>query len=105
MVSQNTSPLTEHVERARKVLQYEQRTNHQDRAILKGGLEAFTARWYDETNSICQQHGLDASPVHRFTEHLQDYRKQDPMQRASSLRAALAVLNELDGAGPHSSEI
>ncbi len=100
MPNQNTATLTSYVERARKVLQYEQRTNHQDQAIRPGGLEAFTARWYDETNTICQKGGLDAGPVHRFVEHLQGYRQQDPMQRAASLRAALAILNEMDGKEP-----
>ena len=97
MSNQQFTPLATYVERARKVLQFEQRTNHQDRAIKPGGLEAFTARWYDETCAICKNTGLDLGPIQRFVEHLEGYHQQDPMLRAASLRAALAILNELDG--------
>src|SRR5689334_24591555 len=97
MTNSHTTALAESVERARKVLQHEQRTNHQDRAIRPGGLAAFTARWYEEASTLCKRAGLDLSPVHRFAEHLEGYHRQDPMQRAASLRAALAILNELDG--------
>jgi ATP-dependent DNA helicase RecG len=95
--NQQFTPLATYVERARKVLQFEQRTNHQDRAIKPGGLEAFTARWYEETSAICKNTGLDLGPIQRFVEHLEGYHQQDPMLRAASLRAALAILNELDG--------
>src|SRR6266516_1476999 len=87
-----------YLERARKVLQYEQRGNHQDR-VVKGGLELFVVRWADEVSAMCKNAGLDPRPVYRFTEHLEGYRRQDPMQRAASLRAALAILNELDNFG------
>ncbi len=97
MQNKITTPLATYVERARKVLQHEQRTHHQDRAIKSGGLAAFIARWYDETSAICKAAGLDAGPIHRFVEHLEGYHQQDPMQRVSSLRAALTVLNEIDG--------
>src|SRR6266567_9534460 len=94
----NTSQhvLAPYVERARKVLQHEQRTHHQDQAIKPGGLEVFVGRWADEMSALCKNAGLDLRPVHDFAECLQGYRKQDPMQRAASLRAALAILNELD---------
>jgi len=100
MSNQQITPLATYVERARKVLQFEQRTNHQDRAIKPGGLEAFIARWYDETSAICKNTGLDLGPIHRFVEHFEGYHQQDPMLRAASLRAALAILNELDSHGP-----
>src|SRR3989442_7941602 len=96
MSSSISNALASYVERARKVLQHEQRTHHQDQAIKPGGLELFVARWADEASAACKNAGLDISPVHRFTEHLEGYRQQDPMQRAASLRAALAILNELD---------
>ncbi len=96
MANQMSSTLATYVERARKVLQHEQRTNHQDRAIKPGGLEAFTVRWYEEASTLCKSVGQDIGPIHRFAEHLEGYRRQDPMQRAASLRAALAILNELD---------
>src|SRR3974377_1380114 len=86
------------IERARKVLQYEQRGNHQDR-IVKGGLELFVVRWADEASAACRQAGLDLKLIYRFTENLEGYRRQDPMQRASSLRSALSVLDELEHSG------
>src|SRR5579864_6021118 len=88
--------LVAHVERARKVLQHEQRTNHQDQAIKPGGLELFVVRWADTACTLCQNVGLDVGPVYRFTEYLEGYKRQDPMQRAVNLRAALAIINELD---------
>src|SRR5438105_9961632 len=98
---ETTNPtLITYIERARKVLQHEQRTNHQDQAIKPGGLEIFVVRWADETSAACKNAGLDLNPIHHFTEHLQGYRRQDPMQRAASLRAALAILNELDNNQP-----
>src|SRR2546425_9113933 len=101
MSSSISNALASYVERARKVLQHEQRTHHQDQAIKPGGLELFVARWADEASAACKNAGLDINPVHRFTEHLEGYRSQDPMQRAASLRAALAILNELDNSGPN----
>ncbi len=97
MSDQSLLALAPYVERARKVLQLEQRTQHQDRAIRPGGLAAFTSRWYEETSSVCKTAGLDLAPVHRFVEQLEDYHHQDPMQRAASLRIALSLLNEMDG--------
>ncbi len=96
MSNTTTNALSLYIERARKVLQHEQRTNHQDQAIKPGGLEMFVVRWADEASTACKNAGLDLHPIHHFTEHLQGYRKQDPMQRAASLRAALATLNELE---------
>src|SRR6266581_2950796 len=94
---ETTNPtLTSYIERARKVLQHEQRTNHQDQAIKPGGLEIFVVRWADEVSSICKNAGLDLRPIHSFTEYPEGDRQQDPMQRAASLRAALAILNELE---------
>lgn len=90
--------LTNYIERARKVLLYEQRGNHQDR-VVTGGLELFVVRWADEVIAVCKNAGLDSRAIHHFTEHLEGYRRQDPMQRAASLRAALAILNELDNNG------
>jgi ATP-dependent DNA helicase RecG len=87
--------LAPYIERARKILLYEQRTNHQDRAVRPGGLEAFAIHWADEVSAVCKNAGLELRPIYRFTEYLEGYRQQDPMQRAASLRAALAVLNEM----------
>jgi len=95
MPDSTSTQLAPLIERARKVLQYEQRGNHQDR-VVKGGLELFVVRWADEASTVCKQAGLDLKPVYRFTEYLEGYRRQDPMQRASSLRTALSLLNELE---------
>jgi len=98
MPDQINAQLAPYIERARKVIQYEQRGNHQDR-VVKGGLELFAVHWADEVSTVCKNAGLDLSPIHRFTEHLEGYRQQDPMQRAASLRAVLAILNELGSDG------
>ena len=95
MANTTENALTMYVERARKVLQHEQRTNHQDQAIKPGGIELFVSRWAEETSAACKQAGLDLQAIHHFAEHLEGYRRQDPMQRAASLRAALAILNEV----------
>src|SRR6266852_3534843 len=95
MPDSSNTQLAPFIERARKVLQYEQRGNHQDR-VVNGGLELFVVRWADEVSAVCKKAGLDLKPIYRFTEHLEGYRRQDPMQRASSLRAALSILNELE---------
>src|SRR6266849_3580564 len=97
MSTQSNAVLAAYVARARKVLQLEQRANHQDTVVRPGGLELFVVRWAEETSAVCKSAGLDLAPIHRFTEHLEGYRRQDPMQRASSLRAALAILDGLDG--------
>ncbi|WP_165423390.1 ATP-dependent DNA helicase RecG [Ktedonosporobacter rubrisoli] len=89
-----------YVERARKVLQHEQRTNHQDQAIKPGGMEVFIAHWTNEASILCKNAGLDMTPIQRFSEHFAGYHAQDPRQRASNLRAALTILNELDVGEP-----
>ncbi|BCL81388.1 DEXHc_RecG and SF2_C_RecG domain-containing protein [Ktedonobacteria bacterium brp13] len=94
-LQQQIASLTSCIERARKVLQHEQRTNHQDQAIKPGGVEAFTRNWCAEVNAICQSAGLDPAPLQHFADHLKDYHQRDPMQRATNLRAALATLNDL----------
>jgi len=96
MSTQANSVLAPYVARARKVLQFEQRANHQDNVVKPGGLELFVVRWADETGTVCRNAGLDLKPIHRFAEHLEGYRRQDPMQRAASLRAALAILDEME---------
>ncbi len=90
------SGLKLYIERARKILQHEQRTNHQDQAIKPGGLEAFVVRWADETSSAWHNAGINIRPIHQFAEHLEGYRKMDPMQRAASVRAALTILRQME---------
>jgi ATP-dependent DNA helicase RecG len=97
MAKQYQSVLAPYIERARKVLQHEQRTHHQDQAIKPGGLERFISHWADETTNACKQAALDQRPIYRFIEHFEGYHSQDPLQRAASLRSAFVALNELDG--------
>src|SRR2546429_443844 len=59
MSNTTTDALASYVERARKVLQHEQRTHHQDQAIKPGGLELFVVRWADEASAACKKAGLD----------------------------------------------
>src|SRR5581483_2539590 len=95
----DTTSTTSYIERARKVLQYEQRNNHQDR-LVQGGLELLASRWAEEFSVARKEAGLDLSPVYRFMEHMEGYRHQDPTQRAANVRAALTILDlmERDGA-------
>lgn len=101
MPKQNHASLATSIERARKILQHEQRTNHQDQAIKPGGLEAFVARWVAETSALCRELGQDLSPIDRFGAHLNGYRQQEQAQRIVSLRAALVTLDELAESGTH----
>ncbi len=98
----NTSSITSYIERARKVLQYEQRNNHQDR-LVQGGLELFASRWAEEFSAARKEAGLDLRPIYRFMEHMEDYRHQDPMQRAANVRAALTILDLLEHDGSSAS--
>lgn len=91
----NTTTLVAHIERARKVLQYEQRANHQDK-IVQGGLELFASRWAEDFSAARKEAGLDLRVLHRFMEHLESYRQQDPLQRATNIRAALSILDEME---------
>src|SRR5579875_3918049 len=100
MVNQHKVSRAEYITRARKVLQFEQQTQHRDQAIRPGGLESFVARWASEMTTLCQTEGLDVRPIYRFTEYLEGYRQQDPLQRASNIRAALALLEELEKPTP-----
>ncbi len=77
------SPL---VERARKVLQHEQRTNHADAAVKPGGLAVFFARWATDAHAEGQPHTA------RLAAMFADYAALDPMQRVARVRAALALL-------------
>src|SRR5260370_9593920 len=91
-------PIVPYSQRARKVLQYGQRGNHQDQ-IVRGGLEVFGVLWADEVIAACKNAGLDHKPIHRFTEHLEGYRRQDPIQHTGSLRVARAIRSELESDG------
>ncbi|GAC1559036.1 MAG: hypothetical protein NVS4B1_07760 [Ktedonobacteraceae bacterium] len=99
-MSNRMSPtLIEYIERARKILLFEQRTNHQDQAIKPGGLEVFASRWAEDATTASTQAGIDVEPIHHFMDYLIGYRKQDPMQRAASIRSALAILNAMSDNG------
>jgi ATP-dependent DNA helicase RecG len=91
----NTITIAAYIERARKVLQYEQRSNHQDR-LVQGGLELFAVRWSEDFSAARKEAGLDLRPLQRFMEHLESYRQQDPLQRSTNVRAALSILDEME---------
>src|SRR5260370_2249122 len=99
MSHQTASQLTALIERAGKVLHYEPRGNHQDK-VVTGGLDLFVVNWAEEASALCKDAGLDVTPVYGFTERLEGYPPQEPMQRAVSLRTALSILNELENNGP-----
>jgi ATP-dependent DNA helicase RecG len=87
-------------ERARRVLLHEQRTGHADAAVKPGGLEAFVAHWAGEVRAARDQgmlNGSGAAAEEQILRLLAGYRSQDPMQRASNVRAALALLDGLAG--------
>ena len=107
------------IERARRILQHEQHTGHADTAVKPGGLESFISRWTDDVRAARQEGGaLAGAPAMRaanghhdaaesgasgrppedaIARLLADYHTLDPMQRASKIRAALALLDALDG--------
>jgi ATP-dependent DNA helicase RecG len=91
----HTTTITEQLEKARKVLEYEQRANHQDK-LVQGGLELFASRWAESLSVARSEAGLTLHPVHRFMEHMEGYRQQDPLQRATNIRAALSILAEME---------
>jgi ATP-dependent DNA helicase RecG len=88
------------------VLLYEQHTGHADAAVKPGGLEAFATRWANEVRAARGRAEPDAptvdpggaAPEDTIVGLLVGYRGQDPMQRASRVRSALALLDTL-GAG------
>jgi ATP-dependent DNA helicase RecG len=77
------SPLAE---RASKVLQHEQRTNHADAAVKPGGLAVFFARWATEARA------QGVPQADRLAAMFAEYATLDPMQRVARVRAALALL-------------
>src|SRR5260370_36692841 len=94
----NTLVITSYIERARKVLQYEQRNNHQDK-LVQGGLELFASRWAEEFSAARKEAGLDLRPIYRFMEHMESYRQQDPLPHAANVPAALTILDAPDQDG------
>src|SRR6185437_15519417 len=92
------------IERARRILLHEQRTGHNDAAVKPGGLETFIARWAEEMRTARQQgdlgaHAADGIPPEDVIARLiGGYRDLDGMQRAAKLRAALALLEGINGA-------
>ncbi|MGH2486935.1 MAG: hypothetical protein ACRDHE_13070, partial [Ktedonobacterales bacterium] len=94
-------------ERARRILLHEQRTGHQDSAVKPGGLEAFVTHWAAEARAACnhdEAQSRDGTPPEDAVARLlTGYRELDPMQRASRVRTALAVLDSPAGAAPNES--
>ncbi|MEO7001691.1 MAG: hypothetical protein ABI068_07745, partial [Ktedonobacterales bacterium] len=98
-----SQPLGALIERARRVLQHEQRTGHADVAVKPGGLEAFVAHWSQEvrdaraqSDTPAQQDGASGRPAEdAISRLLTGYHALDPMQRTAKVRAALALLDAL----------
>jgi ATP-dependent DNA helicase RecG len=92
------------IERARRILLHEQRTGHNDAAVKPGGLETFIGRWAEEMRAARQRgslgaHAADGNPPEEVIARLiGGYRDLDGMQRAAKVRAALALLEGLNGA-------
>ena len=92
------------IERAQRILAYEQRSGHQDTVVNPGGIAAFIERWATQMHAARDRGEIAAPPAGasgRFPEvailHLlTDYRALDPMQRAAKIRAALALLDAFD---------
>ena len=92
------------IERAQRILTFEQRSGHQDTAVRPGGIEAFIERWSSQMLDARNRGEIAAPPAGasgRFPEvailHLlTGYRALDPMQRAAKIRAALALLDALE---------
>ncbi len=85
------------IEKARKILLYEQRQGHTDQTVRPGGLEAFVARWTEEVEKLrlagVLTDATGAPPVEQAVyDLLRDYHALDPMQRAARVRAALTRL-------------
>jgi ATP-dependent DNA helicase RecG len=101
-VSQRPGEAQALAERARRVLLHEQRTGHADAAVKPGGLEAFATTWAHEVHAARNRGEVGvrgAPPEDAIARLLAGYRAQDPMQRASTVRSALALLDALAGGG------
>lgn len=90
----NTMTIAAQIEKARKVLLYEQRDHHQNK-MVRGGLELFVAHWAEELSTILQETGLSLATLHQFMEYMEAYQQQDPLQRSTNVRSALSTLDEL----------
>jgi ATP-dependent DNA helicase RecG len=98
------------IEKARKILLYEQRLGHTDQAVRPHGLEAFIAHWTGEVKQLRQAGGLaedmGAPPVELAIESiLQGYHGLDPMQRAARVRAALARIGGQPAEAPKATPV
>jgi ATP-dependent DNA helicase RecG len=89
------------IERARRILQQEQRKGHDDSVVKPGGIESFLTRWAADWSAAIRgvAAGADEPLAQAITRQLSGYRALDPMQRTARVRAALALL---DGATPSS---
>jgi ATP-dependent DNA helicase RecG len=97
--SQGTNAAQTLADRARRVLAHEQRTGHADSAVKPGGLLAFANQWADAVRAARARGEIGAgTPEQTLLRLVADYAEQDPMRRAATVRAALALLDSLPGA-------
>ncbi|HEX9035945.1 MAG TPA: ATP-dependent DNA helicase RecG [Ktedonobacterales bacterium] len=85
--AQSLAPL---IERARRILLFEQRSGHADTAV-NTGLESFVARWSDDLRATGQPEAGELATL--IGQRLANYHALDPMRRTAQLRAALALLD------------
>ena len=89
------------IERARRILQQEQRKGHEDSVVKPGGIESFLKRWAADWSVATCGAGDSSEPLAQaITRQLSGYGALDPMQRTARVRAALALL---DGAATSAS--
>jgi ATP-dependent DNA helicase RecG len=96
--SQGTNAAQALADRARRVLAHEQRTGHADTAVKPGGLLAFANQWAEAVRAARARGEIGAgTPEQTLLRLVADYPDQDPMRRAATVRAALALLDSLPG--------
>ena len=85
------------IERARRILQQEQRRGHEDSVVRPGGIESFLARWAADWAAATGDAGNAGESggglAQAMTRQLGGYHALDPMQRTARVRAALALLD------------
>jgi ATP-dependent DNA helicase RecG len=96
--TQGTNVAQALADRARRVLAHEQRTGHGDTAVKPGGLLAFATQWAEAVRAARARGEIGAgTPEQTLLRLVADYPTQDPMRRAATVRAALALLDSLPG--------
>jgi ATP-dependent DNA helicase RecG len=88
---QTTQPLAPLIERARRILLFEQKQGHADTAVKPGGLESFLAHWTDDLRATGSPEAGELAAL--ISQRLANYHALDPMRRTAQVRAALVLLD------------